>query len=82
MKTKEELTQLKQEYESLATKLQELTEDELKKVAGGHYYNIPVGGNGPVNPDDSCPLCERCADCFWYNTNSTMGTLCSKPRKG
>lgn len=28
IKTKEELNQLKNEYESLATKLQELTEDE------------------------------------------------------
>ena len=36
IKTKEELNQLKNEYESLATKLQELTEDELKQVIGGN----------------------------------------------
>ena len=35
MKTKEELEQLKQEYETLTNKLKELTEDELKEVAGG-----------------------------------------------
>ena len=40
-KTNEELNELKQEYESLATKLQELTEDELKQVAGG--YPDPQG---------------------------------------
>ena len=34
-KTKEELTKLKEECESLATKLNELNEDELKEVAGG-----------------------------------------------
>ena len=35
MKTKDELNILKQEYESLATKLNELTEDELQLVTGG-----------------------------------------------
>ena len=35
MKTQKELNQLKTEYESLANKLQELTEDELKQVIGG-----------------------------------------------
>ena len=34
-KTKEELSQLKSEYELLANKLKELSEDELKYVAGG-----------------------------------------------
>ena len=38
-KTNEELNELKNEYESLATKLQELTEDELKQVAGGVDYD-------------------------------------------
>ena len=36
MKTKDELNQLKQEYESLATKLNELTDDELAVVSGGN----------------------------------------------
>ena len=34
-KTKEELNELRQEYESLTNKLKELTEDELEKVTGG-----------------------------------------------
>lgn len=36
-KTKEELNQLKVEYETVTTKLQELTDDELKQVSGGGY---------------------------------------------
>ena len=35
MKTKEELTVLKDEFEALNKKLAELSEDELKEVAGG-----------------------------------------------
>ena len=41
MKTKEELNQLKQEYETLNAKLKELTEDELKMVTGGLKENDP-----------------------------------------
>lgn len=37
MKTKEELNQLKNEYEALNSKLEELTEDELKEVGAGTY---------------------------------------------
>lgn len=35
MKTKEELTELKKEYENVKSKLSELSEDELKEVVGG-----------------------------------------------
>ena len=35
MKTKEELNKLKDEFEVLYKKLAELSEDELKEVAGG-----------------------------------------------
>lgn len=35
MKTAEELNTLKKEYETLTTKLKELTENELKQVTGG-----------------------------------------------
>lgn len=35
MKTKEELEELKEEYETLSTKLLELDEDELKEIIGG-----------------------------------------------
>ena len=48
MKTKEELNQLKIEYETLSGKLQELTEDELKQVTGGI--------NTPTMLDNSVPL--------------------------
>ena len=35
MKTQKELNQLKDEYETLSSKLKELNEDELKQVIGG-----------------------------------------------
>ena len=35
MKTKEELNKIKQDLESLTTKLNELTDEELKEVSGG-----------------------------------------------
>ena len=44
-KTKEELNQLKQEYESLNNKLKELTEDELQIVVGGALQNEYYVGN-------------------------------------
>ena len=37
MKTKEELTALKEEVEAVSKKLSELTEDELAQVTGGSY---------------------------------------------
>ena len=43
MKTKEELNELKNEYETLTTKLQELSEDELDEVTGGvNIWDIGV----------------------------------------
>ena len=46
-KTKEELNELKQEYETLTTKLKELTDEELKEVTGGWSPKIisPLLGN-------------------------------------
>lgn len=35
MKTKEELEELKREYEALKEKLEELTDEELQQIAGG-----------------------------------------------
>lgn len=53
MKTKEELNELKSEYETLTTKLQELSEEEFKEVVGGtqecdEYLanSLGHGGNG------------------------------------
>ena len=40
MKTKEELTQLKTEYETLNNELKELSEEELKMVTGGVELNL------------------------------------------
>ena len=50
-KTKEELNELKNEYEKLNKKLKELTEDELKLVTGG------IGENGIRR--DSIKCCSR-----------------------
>ena len=47
MKTKEELTALKEEVETLNQKLAELTEEELAQVSGG-VEPPGVGGNGLV----------------------------------
>ena len=52
MKTQEELNTLKQEYETLNSKLKELTDDELTQVAGGDAntikttYYLATDGNG------------------------------------
>ncbi|MDO5440783.1 MAG: bacteriocin [Erysipelotrichaceae bacterium] len=45
-KTKEELKELKHEYESLTAKLNELTDDELKQVTGGALK--PNRSNDPI----------------------------------
>ena len=52
-KTKEELNELKNEYETVTNKLNELSEDELKMVTGGVDLNpIPdpkeIGAGIPV----------------------------------
>ena len=49
-KTKEELNQLKNEYESLTSKLKELTEEDLKNVLGGNAVN---------NDQLLCPRCKE-----------------------
>ena len=63
MKTKEELTKLKNEVESVRAKLRELTDEELKIVTGGfeipdeeHKYQYSlykdkvIPDNPPFNP--------------------------------
>ena len=52
-KTKEELKELKQEFETLNNKLKELTEDELKQVTGG--YDPFEKLEGGTNQDVSTP---------------------------
>ena len=56
MKTKEELNELKTEYETLSSKFKELTEDELGYVTGGNYVGVFVTSSCNVlecnlNPD-------------------------------
>lgn len=46
MKTKEELSALKNEVETLNKKLAELSEEELEQVTGGSIPNIPGLGFG------------------------------------
>ena len=48
-KTKEELNTLKTEFESLTTKLKELTEDELEQVTGGGNP-LPVQAATIISP--------------------------------
>ena len=54
MKTQEELTQIKTEYETLNNKLKELTDDELKEITGGTNFmgiiqgTIAVGTTGII----------------------------------
>ena len=65
MKTKEELNALKKEVESLNKKLAELTEEEMKQVMCGVYYDQPKSAYDDchVNPEDSCyrGTCGSCS---------------------
>ena len=46
MKTKEELNQIKIEYEVLNNKLKELKDEELKQVTGGNWWPEYYGEDG------------------------------------
>lgn len=46
MKTKEELDELKKEYDELANKLKELSEEELLEITGGtNTYKKDIGSD-------------------------------------
>ena len=92
MKTKEELNALKEECEALATKLKELTEDELKEVSSGFpplaksfigLVNSAIGGNqfiGNARVYNGVVITEP--DCKYYafyeSTNpETYGPACT-----
>lgn len=60
MKTQEELNQLKTEYETLTTKLKELTDDELKEVTGGGPYPIPTPVGPSVNGSEIVARAQSC----------------------
>ena len=54
MKTKDELTALKAEMETLNRKLAELTDDELEQVSGGAilgYYDTIIDGLRRLHAD-------------------------------
>ena len=68
MKTKEELNTLKQEFESLTNKLQELTDDELKLVIGGTAKWVYTVGGALV-------LKESSASTMLQATQSTFEEL-------
>ena len=52
MKTKEELNELKEEYESVKSKLSGLSEDELAQVAGGSFDgDLQKYFEGILNPE-------------------------------
>lgn len=83
-KTQEELNVLKKEYETLTTKLQELTEDELKLVTGGTAPPLPAteldisglfNGCGNLEPTPSLPATPKLGS---DNTNPglVMSKLC------
>ena len=67
MKTAEELNALKEEVEALNRKLHELSEDELKQVAGGYLFNeyCPNCGCKLIEiPDDHAfSIWLVCLDC-------------------
>lgn len=69
MKSKEELKQISGEYNALNGKLAELSEEELKPVAGGRGCSVycwecgydfgPRIYRGPEDPMEYCPVCKK-----------------------
>ena len=53
MKTNEELTEQREEYEALSNKLKELTGDELNAIGSGHT---------PPSTGLLCPYADTCTD--------------------
>lgn len=72
-KTKEELEQLKKEYEEISKKLKELTDEELAVITGGTgIYVDPErtsclwGKPNWYNPiDNEAP--QNCGNCIYYH---------------
>ena len=59
-KTKEELQQLKQEFETLNSKLKELTEDELQQLVGGDWYDFR--GTNNLNQSNGWQTIDKTTD--------------------
>ena len=48
-KTKEELANLKQEYQTLTNKLNELSPEEINQITGGGHCGIYIGGSSMIH---------------------------------
>ena len=59
MKTQEELKNLKEEYESLNRKLDELTDDELEQVTGGTKRQLFQAVNQLLQRQNEIPDCIK-----------------------
>ena len=60
MKTKEELNELREEYENPNKKLAELNEDELTQIAGGSYdSDVKEYFEGILNPSWAYATSEK-----------------------
>ena len=79
-KTKEELNELKQEYESLAKKLKGLTDEELKQITGGIAATAVSPDNTnciqtllkyTYNPKDANKP-QTCGNCTHYHNGKCM----------
>ncbi len=57
-KTKEELNELKKEFEALKSKLENLNEDEIEQVVAGNTIPLPDGDNfwHSFNPFDNLKI--------------------------
>ena len=75
-KTKEELSTLKQEYESLNNKLKELTNEELKQVIGGAHF-IDGGDELEYGVNyEQCPKCGNKVVCIKNYTTHMYTDIC------
>ena len=82
MKTKEELKELKEEYEILNNKLKELTEDELKQVTGGtegsEYKYVILTGSFVYRDDNHYELLKVIEDVKTNDSHETVHCISHK----
>ena len=82
MKTKEELKELKEEYEILNNKLKELTEDELKQVTGGtegsEYKYVILAGSHVYRDDNHYETLKVIEDVKTNDSHETVHCISHK----